>query len=72
MHKRGDGQVSGIRTIYGLTGVESLPVLDKAIAALGNDVADNYWKATEGNAKRALVQLRTLAALRPDGVRAGD
>lgn len=64
--------VRGIRTIYGLTGAESLPVLDAAIAQLGNDVHENYWQATDGNAKRALVQLRTLAAMRPDGVWSGD
>ena len=32
----------------------------------------DYWKATEGNAKRALCQLRALAQLRPDGVFDGD
>lgn len=73
MHKRGDdSQVRGVRTIYGLTGAESLPVLDRAIAALGDDVDADYWKATDGNAKRALVQLRALAAMRPDGLWAGD
>jgi hypothetical protein len=29
---------------------------------------NDYWKATEGNAKRALCQLVALAQLRPDGV----
>ena len=62
----------GIRTIYGMTGAESLPVLDKAISELGNDVDPDYWKATEGNAKQALTQLRALAAMRPDGVWQGD
>jgi hypothetical protein len=62
----------GIRTIYGLSGAESLPVLDAAIAKLGDDVDPDYWKATEGNAKRALVQLRALAAMRPDGLWEGD
>lgn len=64
--------VRGVRTIYGLTGAESLPVLDKAIAALGDDVDPDYWKPTDGNAKRALVQLRALAAMRPDGLWSGD
>ena len=66
------GPVGGIRTVYGLTGAESLPVLDKAIAALGNDVDPDYWKATDGNAKRALTQLLALAAMRPDGLWTGD
>lgn len=63
---------TGIRTIYGLTGAESLPVLDRAISLLGDDVDPDYWKATDGNAKRALTQLRALAAMRPDGVWSGD
>lgn len=42
----GDG---GIRSIYGKTGAESIPMLEKAISALGNDVDDSdYWHATEG------------------------
>lgn len=73
MHKRGgDSQVRGVRTLYGLTGAESLPVLDRAIAMLGDDVDADYWKATDGNAKRALTQLRALAAMRPDGLWSGD
>lgn len=71
LHKRGE-TVYGVRTIYGLTGAESLPVLDKAIAMLADDVDDDYWKPTEGNAKRALLHLRALAAMRPDGVWDGD
>lgn len=62
----------GIRTIYGMTGVESVPVLRAAMNALGNDVHDDYWKATEGNAKQAIAQLLALAQLRPDGVWQGD
>lgn len=68
----GRNEFNGIRTLYGMTGAESLPVLDNAIATLGDDVDPDYWKATDGNAKRALVQLRALAAMRPDGVWAGD
>lgn len=62
----------GIRSIYGMSGAESIPVFDKAIAALGDDVDSDYWKATEGNAKRPLVQLRAMAQMRPDGVWYGD
>ena len=64
--------VTGIRTLYGLTGAESLPILDRAIAMLKDDATDDYWEATEGNAKRALLQLRALATLRPDGIWDGD
>lgn len=62
----------GVRAIYGLTGAESIPLLDTAIAMLGDDVDADYWKPTEGNAKRALVQLRALATMRPDGLWSGD
>lgn len=62
----------GIRAIYGKTGLDSLPILDQGIAALGDDVDGNYWKPTEGNAKAALIQLRTMARMRPDGIWNGD
>ena len=63
---------NGVREIYGKTGFESIPILEKAIAALGDDVHDDYWTATEGNAKRPLIQLLTFAKMRPDGVWDGD
>lgn len=62
----------GIRTIYGLTGAEALPLLNEAIGKLKDDVHPDYWTATEGNAKRALYGLRSFATLRPDGVFNGD
>lgn len=66
------GIVEGIRTIYGMTGAQSIPVLERAISMLGDDVDENYWRPTEGNAKRALTQIQALARMRPDGVWAGD
>ena len=51
-----------------MTGLESIPVLEKAINALGNDVNEDYWEATEGNAKKPLIQLLTMAKMRPDGI----
>lgn len=62
----------GIRTIYGMTGAESVPVLADAIEKLCNETDPDYWKPTEGNAKRALCQLLAMARLRPDGKWAGD
>lgn len=62
----------GIRTIYGLTGAESIPILEKAANALGDDISDDYWESTEGNAKRPLLQLLAMAKMRPDGVWGGD
>lgn len=62
----------GIRSIYGMTGGESITVLEDAIIQLGDDVSDDYWEPTEGNAKRVLIQLLKLAKMRPDGVWNGD
>ena len=63
---------NGIRTIYGLTGAESIPLLKEAASKLGDDISENYWDATEGNAKKALLQLIALAEMRPDGIWDGD
>lgn len=62
----------GIRTIYGMTGANSIYILRDAAAQLGDDTDYDYWKPTEGNAKRALLQLLAMAQLRPDGVWNGD
>lgn len=71
-HANEGGTVGGIRSIYGLTGAESTPVLQSAIDQLGDDTHPYYWEPTEGNAKRALTQLLALAKMRPDGVWNGD
>lgn len=62
----------GIRTIYGMSGAESITVLENAIAKLGNDESNDYWEATEGNAKKALLQLLSMAKMRPDAIWEGD
>ena len=62
----------GVRTIYGMTGAESIPVLQSANSQLSDDVDDDYWKATDGNAKRALLQLLVLARMRPNGIWKGN
>lgn len=54
--------------LNGKTGAESIPILKNAISKLSDDVDDNYWKPTEGNAKRALSKLLAFAQMRPDGV----
>lgn len=64
--------MNGIRSIYGKTGAESLSILTKAAEQLGDDVSDNYWEPTEGNVKQALLQLISLAKMRPDGIWNGD
>jgi hypothetical protein len=62
----------GLRILYGMSGAESIPVLKNSIAQLADDVSEDYWEGTEGNAKRALIQLLALAQLRPDGIWDGD
>lgn len=62
----------GIRTIYGMTGAESIPVIKAAMAQLADDISDDYWEPTEGNAKKALAQLLAFAQMRPDGIWDGD
>ena len=62
----------GVRAIYGKTGEESIPILTKAIRQLSDDIDEDYWASTEGNAKQALCKLRVMAYLRPDGVWNGD
>lgn len=65
-------QEKGIRAIYGLSGAQSIPLLQKGIDALGDDTNEDYWQPTEGNAKQALYGLLAFAQLRPDGVWHGD
>lgn len=58
----------GIKDLAGLTGAQSIPIIKACAEELGDDIDEDYWKATEGNAKRALLQLLALAEMRPDGV----
>ena len=77
----------GIRTIYGMMGSESIPVLKKAIEALesmSEDISDEqrreceeqgvtgYWMPTRQNAIKTLYQLLAFAQMRPDGIWEGD
>lgn len=62
----------GIRSIYGKTGAESIPLLEAAAVQLSDEVDPDYWTPTEGNVKRALYQILALARIRPDGVWDGD
>ena len=62
----------GIRIIYGMTGAESIPVIKAAMDKLSDDVSDDYWKSTDGNAKKSLAGLLAFAQMRPDGIWDGD
>jgi len=65
----GDG---GIRTLYGKTGEEAIPLLGQAIDRLGVMRDEDYWAATPGNAGAALLNLRTLCEACPQGIIQGD
>lgn len=58
----------GIRSLNGMTGRKSVGVLDSAISKLGTDTDPNYWKSTDGNARRALEDLRMLARSCPNAI----
>jgi hypothetical protein len=66
------GLNDGIRSIYGMTGKDSIPILIAAANMLKSDVSDNYWDPTEGNARAALLQLAQLAVLCYDSYWQGD
>lgn len=63
---------TGIRSLYGMTALEAIPILETAISSFKNDVDEDYWKATEGNVKRALNNLLTMCKMRPDAIIDGD
>lgn len=63
---------TGIRSLYGTTALEAIPILEAAISNLKDDVDEDYWKATEGNTKRALNNLLTMCKMRPDAIVDGD
>ena len=84
---KGTQEIGGIRTLYGMTGAESIPVLKKSIEMLTNlkdDISDEekkeceeqgatgYWMPTRENAIKPLHQLLAFAQMRPDGIWRGD
>lgn len=78
---------NGIRSIYGLSGAESIPILQHAIQALESmdkniteeEIKDfenrgvtGYWIPTRENAIKPLYQLLAMAKMRPDAIWDGD
>lgn len=61
-----------IRSIYGMTGADSLPVLKAAADKLSGERGGDYWASTDGNVKAALLDLVRLAEMFPAGVWDGD
>lgn len=81
------GGRGGIRSIYNMSGAESIPVLKQAISALESckeDISEKerqdyeahgatgYWMPARENAIRPLYQLLSFAQMRPDGIWEGD
>ena len=66
------GSDTGIRRLYGMSAKESIPILEKAIDMLSTDEDSDYWKPTEGNARKALSNLLIMAKALPHGVWSGD
>jgi len=66
----------GVRSIYGMKAIDSIPVLAKAASQLKDDRSSDYWEPTEGNAKKALLDLIALASITipeyPDAIWHGD
>ena len=61
----------GIRTIYGKTGADSIPILKKCITTLNGPKHDICWNHTDG-VLHIVLDLLTIALLRPDGIWVGD
>lgn len=51
---------------------DSIPELQKAVDKLKNDADPDYWEPTEGNAKKAILDLIELAKLCPEGIWDGN
>lgn len=79
--------LAGIRSIYGLSGADSIPILEHAIKALESMEEDlsekeiqeykdggveGYWMPTRENAIKPLYQLLAMAKMRPDAAWDGD
>ncbi|MBQ6473571.1 MAG: hypothetical protein IJJ33_16405 [Victivallales bacterium] len=62
---RREGQTPGLQTLEGQTAAECVRILTTVIPKLGDDISTDYWEATEGNAKRALVNLLAIAITVP-------
>lgn len=62
----------GIRWLYGKKAKDTIEKLVSAVEELKDDETDNYWDATEGNAKRSLKALLELTKMFPEGVWDGD
>jgi len=58
---------NGLRSLDGQLVATTLGRIEAAMKELKDDVSNNYWDATEGNAKRALAGLLVLGYKAPEG-----
>lgn len=63
----------GIRTIYGMTGEQSIPILEEAIKKFG-DIPPGFdlRESTAWGAKQHLINLLAMAKEHPEGIWKGD
>lgn len=61
--ERDDNNGGGIRSLYGRPIDEVIEELDRAIGILKGEPDEDYWAATEGNAREALFELKLLCEL---------
>lgn len=62
----------GIRTLYGEKVSETLEEILNAVLQLSGCPSHDYWEKTEGNARKALIDLLNLGLLFPEGYWSGD
>lgn len=53
----------GITSFHKKRVIETIDIMNKAISKLSDDNEINIWNPTEGNVKKALINLRELALL---------
>jgi hypothetical protein len=58
----------GLYVLDGMPAKQTIFMLEDAIMQLDDNIDEDYWKPTQGNVKLALVYLKTMATLRPDGI----
>jgi hypothetical protein len=61
-------QIFDIHQIHGLTGEQSLPILQEGIDRLGTERAESYWDPTPGNVGHMLSILAKWATEHPEGI----
>lgn len=58
----------GLRGLHGKPARETLPLIEQGIKRLKGDASEDYWEATEGNARKALEQMKAMSLALPECV----